>query len=70
LNMTNNFDFLLIAGETNFTHATQDHGHGAPKLQRRTVGRGPTDYDTVHSILPPTSMPMPPSHSHLYDPRG
>jgi hypothetical protein len=27
-----------------FTHATQDHDHGAPQSKRRTVG--PTDYDT------------------------
>jgi hypothetical protein len=34
----------LNAGETDFTHATQDRDHGAPESQRRTVG--PTDYDT------------------------
>ena len=44
LTMSTNYDIWLIAGETQFTHATQDTDHGAPQSQRRTVG--PTDYDT------------------------
>ena len=44
LNMNTNYDIWLIAGETQFTHATQDTYHGAPQSQRRTVGL--TDYDT------------------------
>ena len=44
LTLNTNYDIWLIAGETQFTHATQDPDHGAPELQRRTVR--PTDYDT------------------------
>jgi hypothetical protein len=44
LTMSTNCDICLNAGETDFTHATQDRDHGAPESQRRTVG--PTDYDT------------------------
>ena len=44
LTMSTNYDIWLIAGETQFTHATQDTDHGAPQSQRRTVG--PTDYGT------------------------
>jgi hypothetical protein len=44
LTMSTNYDICLIAGETQFTHATQNPDHGAPESQRRTVG--PTDYDT------------------------
>ena len=43
LTMSTNYEIWLIAGETLFTHATQDPDHGAPQSQRRTVG--PTDYD-------------------------
>jgi hypothetical protein len=42
--MSTNYDIWLIAGETLFTHATQDPDHGALVSQRRMVG--PTDYDT------------------------
>ena len=42
--MSTNYDICLIAGETQFTHATQDSDHEAPQSQRRTVGL--TDYDT------------------------
>ena len=34
----------MIAGETQFTHATQDTNHGQPESQRRTYS--PTDYGT------------------------
>ena len=44
LTMSTNYDIWLIAGETQFTHATENPDHGAPQSQRRTVG--PTDYDT------------------------
>jgi len=42
--MSTNYYIWLIAGETQFTHATQDPDHGAPESPRRTVG--PTDNDT------------------------
>ena len=41
--MSTNYDIWLIAGETQFTHATQDTDHGAPQSQRTG---GPTDNDT------------------------
>jgi hypothetical protein len=34
----------FFAGETHFTHATQDSDHGQPSSQRTTFG--PTDYNT------------------------
>jgi hypothetical protein len=36
----------LIAGETDFTHATQDPDYGAPKSERRMFGHGLTDYES------------------------
>jgi hypothetical protein len=44
LNLSTNYDIWLIVGETEFTHATQDHDHGAPQLERRMYG--PTGYNT------------------------
>ena len=69
--MSTNYDIWLIAGETQFTHATQDRDHGAPESQRRTVG--PMDYDTpqyssssysdtsqsFHYLIPDISMQPP-----------
>ena len=42
--LTTNYTVWLIAGETDFTHATQDRDHGAPTSQRTSFG--PTDYGT------------------------
>jgi len=35
LTISTNYDIWLIAGETQFTHATQDPNHGAPQSQGR-----------------------------------
>jgi hypothetical protein len=47
LTICTNYDPWLTEGETEFTHATQDRDHGAPGLQRRTVGA--SQYDPAHS---------------------
>jgi hypothetical protein len=48
LTVSSNYDIWLIVGETQFTHATQDPDHGAPESQRKMVGHGLTDNDTLH----------------------
>jgi hypothetical protein len=47
LTICTNYDPWLTVGETQFTHATQDHDHGAPQSQRRTVGA--SQYDPAYS---------------------
>jgi hypothetical protein len=42
-----NYGPWLTAGETEFTHATQDRGHGALESQWRTVGA--LQYDPTYS---------------------
>jgi hypothetical protein len=55
----------LNAGETNFTHATQDRDHGAPQSQRRTIG--PTDYDTPQYSSSSYSDTLQSFHYHIPD---
>ena len=63
--MSTNYYIWLIAGETQFTHATQDTDHGAPQSQRRTGG--PTDNDTPQYSSSSHSDSMHSFHYHIPD---